>query len=166
MSSIDQRVRSPRRHGGLITVLSRQVVCDQVFRNPPAAGNCHAGISACLPIPPRRDQAASLPDLQSPANASLQDRGRTLRLRPPDIRVPEVRPCPDLDCIEGPNGILGSRLAWRRTQAAPIRHGREAGWARSRKAESPLITAVIARERRTRLRKRARCRPERGEPRR
>jgi hypothetical protein len=42
---------------------------------------------------------------------------------------------------------------------------REKTWARSRKAESPLITAVMACERRTRLRKRARCRPERGEPR-
>jgi len=30
--------------------------------------------------------------------------------------------CSDVDDIEGPNAIQRSRVAWRRTQAAPIKH--------------------------------------------
>jgi len=89
-------------------------------RNAPAAGKCHARISACLPYPPLGDWTASLPGVRSPANASLQDRGGTRWLRPPNIWVPEVRSCSNVDHSDGPNEIERSRVAWRRTQAAPI----------------------------------------------
>jgi hypothetical protein len=84
---------------------------DREFGSAPAwQGSPHVRIQVSF-----RYRAASLPEVPRTADASFKNRGRTIRIRIPDIRLPEVRPRSHHDHFQRPEGFQAARLAFRRT---------------------------------------------------